>query len=218
MSTKPDQRQRLKKVNFEREVQDRETGEVTLTEREIRIDREPDYIKLYLSGILLYADCAAWQNRVLHSLLKLIDFNNEINITAHKRKQIATELEMTTSALNIAITKFVRGSVLKKLGTGTYLANPHLFGRGEWKNIRKLRLTVEFSPEGVSMQGDVTKEEPFDDSLDNAALASIAPINPTKLIAFLKDPANHTETIALSTIGSYLGMSLFAVNQLFNII
>ena len=212
MSGNPDNS--IKRINFLRETVDYETGQVLTQEREGVIDREPDYIKLYISGILLYADCPAWQNKVLHALLKRINFQNEISLPAGYKKEIMRELNISSSSLSNAISRFVKAKLLIRKDIGVYLANPHLFGRGEWKNIRKLRLTVDFSPEKISMNGEVEREE-GEQIPDNTITLSSTAINPAKLIAFLNNPANHTDAIAMSSIGILLGFSFSCFNQLF---
>jgi hypothetical protein len=150
----------LKKISFVRETVDRETGKTTLTERDGVVPNEPHFIKLYLSGIMLYADCPAWQNRVLHALLKRTEYNtNEINLPAGQKDRIVQELGISMSSLNNAIATFVKRNLLIRTGKGVFIANPHLFGNGDWKHISKLRLTVDFSEEGVTMSGKVEKNE-----------------------------------------------------------
>lgn len=216
----------LKKINYLRETVDKQTGEVTEVEREGIIDREPDYVKLYLSGILMYADCPGWQNRVLHALLKRINFQNEISLPAGYKREIVNELNISMSSLNNAVSAFVKSKILIRKDIGVYTANPHLFGRGEWKHIRKLRLTVDFSPEGLKMQGDVERDSSSSNSSDstventeiaNVLASSLVGVNPAKLIEFLKNPENHsTDLIAASVTAFCLCTSYLSLYQLFS--
>jgi hypothetical protein len=195
-----------------------ETGEVKEELRVGYLEREPDYIKLYLQGILLYSECPPWQNRVLHALLKRINYQNEISLPVGYKREIIKELGIGKSSLDNAISAFVKAKLLIRKDVGVYLANPHLFGRGEWKDIKKLRLTVDFSVDGVQMTGNVEREQSDENVIEGKnqeMLASILPVDPVKLMAFLKNPANHTEAIALSSIAMFLSFSMACLNQLF---
>ncbi len=205
-----------KKIDQYIEKVDHATGESLSSERHFTIEREPDYVKLYLQGILLYSDCPQWQNKVLHSLLKRINYQNEISLPVGYKREIVKELNISMSSLNNAISAFVRTKLLIRKDVGVYLANPHLFGRGEWKDIRKLRLTVEFSEHGVQMEGEISKNESVDDNVEKASqelMSSVLPVDTVKLMAFLKNPANHTDAIALSSIAVFLGFSFSCFYQ-----
>lgn len=156
----PPVRSLLKRISYVRETVDKETNKTTLIEREGRVPDEPHFIKLYLDGIMLYADCPSWQNKVLHALLKRVEYKtNELNLPSGQKKRIIEELSISMSSLNNAIGTFVKKKLLIRTGKGVFLANPHLFGNGQWSYIRKLRLTVDFSAEGITMKGDVEREE-----------------------------------------------------------
>jgi hypothetical protein len=205
-----------KKIDQYTEKVDHATGESLSSERHFTIEREPDYVKLYLQGILLYSDCPQWQNKVLHSLLKRINYQNEISLPVGYKREIVKELSISMSSLNNAISAFVRTKLLIRKDVGVYLANPHLFGRGEWKDIRKLRLMVEFSEHGVQMEGEISKNESVDDNVEKASqelMSSVLPVDTAKLMAFLKNPANHTEAIALSSVAVFLGFSFSCFYQ-----
>lgn len=207
----------LKNITFLRETVDRESGEVTHLEREGKVPNEPNYIKLYIEGIMLYADCPSWQNKVLHALLKRVEYKtNEINLPNGQKTRIVEELGISMSSLNNAIATFVKRQLLIRTGMGVFIANPHLFGSGDWNTIRKLRLTVDFSPEGVTMHGDVERDQPVTTAQTEESLSSsIIGVNPVKLMEFLKNPANQTEAIALSSIGVFIGTAVASLNQLF---
>lgn len=206
-----------KKIDQYIEKVDHSTGEALSSEKHFTVEREPDYVKLYLQGILLYSDCPQWQNKVLHSLLKRINYQNEISLPVGYKREIVKELGISMSSLNNAISAFIRTKLLIRKDVGVYLANPHLFGRGEWKDIRKLRLTVEFSEQGVQMEGEISKDESVESDIEKTGqelMSSVLPVDTAKLMAFLKDPANHTEAIALSSISLFLGLSFSCLNQL----
>ena len=40
--------------------------------------------------------------------------------------------------------QITKSKILIRFGSSSYIANPMLFGKGEWLSIRKIRLTVEY--------------------------------------------------------------------------
>ena len=48
------------------------------------------------------------------------------------------------SSINNAITDFVKGKILYRVDVGMYNFNPFLFGKGDWQDISRLRLEVNY--------------------------------------------------------------------------
>jgi hypothetical protein len=51
----------------------------------------------------------------------------------------------------------VKKNIIFREDTGLYKGNPFLFGKGEWREIRELRMTVVFNKEGQTMSTEVRK-------------------------------------------------------------
>jgi hypothetical protein len=51
----------------------------------------------------------------------------------------------------------VKKDIIFREDTGLYKGNPYLFGKGEWRDIRELRMTVVFNPKGQSISTEVMK-------------------------------------------------------------
>jgi hypothetical protein len=159
---------RMAKINqlhetniFQVDEQGTITKEINQTTVSYDLGQEPPYIKMYLDTVLYLKDIPKGYNSVLLSILKRIPWanqNQEIAINAHIKRGIASELQCSYSTVEHAITDFVKGEVLLRVGTGTYQVNPHLFGRGEWKDIGKLRLTIDFDANGKTIMGEVIKK------------------------------------------------------------
>lgn len=105
--------------------------------------REPNYIKLYLDTVLYLKDLPKGLNTILYALLKRMSYGNQLVLNAALKRQIAKEIELSVSSINNAITKFVKGELLERIDTGLYRVNPHIFGKGEWKDIAKIRMEVK---------------------------------------------------------------------------
>ena len=136
------------RVVYQKDTVDLSTGQIIQTEREIKVPKEPDFIKLYLDDMVMLKDIPQWVSGILYSLLKRMSYQNEIVLNATIKKRIAADLDITTRTIDNALVTFVKKNILFRVGVGVYQANPYLFGKGEWTNIRKIRLQVEYGQNG----------------------------------------------------------------------
>ncbi|KLV27094.1 replication/maintenance protein RepL, partial [Priestia megaterium] len=88
-----------------------------------------------------------------------MSYGNQLVLNAALKRQIAEEIDLSVSSINNAITKFVKGELLERIDTGLYRVNPHLFGKGEWKDIAKIRLEVAFDSEGKTIMSEIERKE-----------------------------------------------------------
>lgn len=124
---------------------DDQTGEVKNMETVYvsKVKSEPPYIKVYMDGIdgLYLVLHYSW--RVLLWMLKRMPYaGNEmqwVEFGATVRRKAAAELGMSIGRINHAVVDLVTAGVLLRTEKGTYQINPVVFGRGEWKEIAKLR-------------------------------------------------------------------------------
>lgn len=138
-----------------------EDGQITHQEEDKTINwgSEPNYIKVYLDTILYLKDLPKGLNGILYAFLKRMAYGNQLVVNAALKRQIAKELDLSLSSINNAISKFVKGELLIREDTGLYLVNPHLFGKGEWKDIAKIRLEVTFDSEGKTIMSEIERKE-----------------------------------------------------------
>lgn len=149
-----------KRITYEREVLLPETGEVQVTHRDSILPKEPDYVKLYLSDIQMLNNLPKWTDRILHELLRLMNYRNQIVLNSSIKKEIASEFKVHIKTIDNALVMLVKQNVLIRKDKGLYMGNPLLFGKGEWKDIRELRLTIHYTKEGRTMSAEVVQEEP----------------------------------------------------------
>jgi hypothetical protein len=125
------------------------------------ISQEPPYVKLYLETILYLKDLPRALHPVLVALLRKIPWaseEQEIAINQAVKKRLASDLSCSISKIDHALTDFVKGEILYRVDTGLYCFNPHLFGKGEWKDIEKLRLSVTFDSGGKTVYGMINRK------------------------------------------------------------
>lgn len=143
---------------------DTETGEVknVSNTKETVVDREPDYIKLYIDNIIKLNDLPKATNGILNNLLKNMNYENEIVIVSHVKKRIAEDMGIKANTIDHNLRKLVNKGVLTRVGRGVYKANPFLFGRGKWQDIRELRMSITYNKNGQFIYTQVDKQGELD--------------------------------------------------------
>lgn len=142
-----------KKIIFEHvdTVTDTLSGEIIEIKRHTQtiVEKEPDYIKMYIADVTRLKDLPKNTDKVLHLLLKSMSYKNIIPAYAPIKRMICSELNIKMDTLNKAIDNLYKEGILIRIERGIYMADPHLFGKGEWKNIKNLRLIVEYREDGT---------------------------------------------------------------------
>ncbi|RZK34951.1 MAG: hypothetical protein EOO61_12750, partial [Hymenobacter sp.] len=90
----------------------------------------------------------AWVSGVLYELLKKMDYSNEIVLNSTVKNRIAEELNIHPKTIDNALVKFVNKKILFRQGKGVFLANPFIFGRGNWGEVEEIRVKVSYRANG----------------------------------------------------------------------
>lgn len=143
---KPEQKNIIKQ-NVKTTV-DLATGEVTEihTENQYKVDREPDFVKLYLGDIGKLYNLP--NTSLLMALLKKMNYDNEVILNAAVKRELSKQIggNMGLSNIEKIIGIYTKRGVLIRKDRGIYLFNPYLFGRGKWQDVNKIRLSISYSP------------------------------------------------------------------------
>ena len=132
------------------ETVDHTTGEVTSTSstKAFHFDREPEYIKMYVSDVARLNDVPAGMNEILMALISQMGYNNIIPALKPIKQAICNNLGISMNYLNKAIQTFYEKGLFIRVARGIYMADPELFARGKWEDIKQLRLVVEYKDDG----------------------------------------------------------------------
>lgn len=128
-----------------------EDGEI-LNERheveKISFNVEPEYIKVYLEDIARLKDLPTSVSKVMYCLIKRMSYNNLIPVHRPIKQAIAHELGISENEIKRKIQQLYDAGFLVRVSRGYYIADPMLFGKGYWKNIRELQLNVTYDEHG----------------------------------------------------------------------
>ena len=112
---------------------------------------EPRYVKLYLQDMLYFSDMPSKHAKILYSLLKRASYAGDKNgmqvtLSSGLKRIIIQELHMKNiGSIDNALTDLTKGKILYRVETGVYNFNPWLFGKGDWQDISKLRMEVDYN-------------------------------------------------------------------------
>ena len=129
-------------------------------EKTFYVDHEPPYVKLYLDNVLFLSDLPKGLNGILMALLERMPYTGKsFAINGAVRREIANELNFTEGSVRNGISQLSKGGLLIHIDTGLYQFNPHFFGRGDWKEIERLRLEIVYDYRGRTFNAEVEHRE-----------------------------------------------------------
>lgn len=131
-------------------IVDTQTGEVVSvnTLQTFRVDKEPDFVKLYIEDLIKLKNLPSSTNSIMLQFLSFMRYDNTISIHSYEKKAIADKLQIKKVTVDMALTNLCKKSILIRVDKGTYLANPYLFGKGKWEDVRSIRMTIDYTSDG----------------------------------------------------------------------
>ena len=140
------------RVTYERTKIDYTTGEITSQEFIHRYGAEPAYVKLYLDCLCDLKGLSKSLNPILIELLKHMSYAGKdeefggqlIYLNSVLKRNICKVVKRSMIRLDQALGDFCKAQILKRVARGTYQVNPYLFGKGDWKDIKNIRATIDF--------------------------------------------------------------------------
>lgn len=151
----------------------KETTENDQTKKEttnykVIVAQEPDFVKLYLNTLLVFKDLPKQLSKTLLALIKRMGYADPdckhggqlIPLNSYNKQQICESLNIKMNTLDQNLTNLVKAGILKRVGYGTYQANPNMFGRGEWLDIKAIKATFDFKAGTVEAEIKTEPEEP----------------------------------------------------------
>jgi len=147
---KEDEKKKITKATTIKTV-DVETGELIeiSSEETYVVEKEPEYIKMYISDIARLSNIPKGMDSILMSFVKHMGYNNVIPVYMPIKKMIANDLGCSVSYINKAIDVFYKKGVFIRAARGMYIADPNLFARGSWSDIKDLRLVIDYKANGT---------------------------------------------------------------------
>ena len=141
-------------------ITDKDTGEVLDSEMFTTgvINKEPDFVKLYIKDIGRLLNLTKSDTGVLFCILSIIQYDNIFYAVVNNKLKIAEDTNMPMNTVNDSIRNLHNAGLLIRKGKGEYLVNPTMFAKGSWKDIVQIRLKINYTDKGRTIeQLDVTR-------------------------------------------------------------
>jgi hypothetical protein len=156
------------------------SGEVIREEhiQQIRKGVEPAFVKLYLEHIMAFSDIPKNTCPILLEILKHTTYADKkdpdggqiVYLNSALRDDISKIVKKSRSTIDHSIAHFVKADFMKKIVEGKYQLNPHLFGKGEFKDISNIRATYDYKAKAVKaeiIENDTDKQENWNAEISN---------------------------------------------------
>ena len=141
---------------------DKNTGEMLdmqISSTSMQIDREPEYVKLYMQDIGRFKDLSGKTNEILLEFIKSMGYNNVIPVYKPIKLMIARKLDISIHTVDSAVKEFKKKGLFISVARGIYIADPKLFAKGKWSDIKSLRLVIDYNKDGTkSLSSNITEE------------------------------------------------------------
>lgn len=113
---------------------------------------EPDYVKLYIKAWCDFKAVKGVNVSFLYTVLPYMTYANKgqyLSIPAFLKEEIGKELGWKETTIKNRFrdecAKLCKANVFKKVRYNVYQVNPELIGKGDWKDVQKLRATFNLS-------------------------------------------------------------------------
>lgn len=163
----------MKKVRTKKieEVIVGDNGAVTLRHGFERsaVPSEPPYVKVFCQDISKLHNLPKQVCNVLWALFRRMQYDNTVLLPNAEKRAICEEIglykrglnesEVSVNSLDIYLNKMARKGMITRVGTGKYIMNPFLFGKGGWTNINNIRLSSIYCADGTITYVDTITDE-----------------------------------------------------------
>jgi len=141
------------------------TGVVTETEREqrIRFPKTEDFVMTFTKELGFMKNLSKGEMLVMFGFLKIVNRENELILNKSIKQRIADEFGLKINSMNPLISSMVKKGVILQKERGVYLLNTFIFGKGQWSDIKELRMNIVWNfkeqTKEVSIEQEYLNEE-----------------------------------------------------------
>lgn len=124
---------------------------------------EPHYIKHYQQCFESINDLKNRTEEILNELLIYTEYNkNTIYLNQQIKVDICNQLGLAYPTMTNALTELKKSQILLYIDTGLYIVNPYYFGKGEWRELKKIRDKIKISTSTKKVNGRTIQQYNFD--------------------------------------------------------
>jgi hypothetical protein len=114
-----------------------------------KFEKEPPYVKLYLQDLARLNGLNTTEQKLVNELVYNMGYNNIVPAYKPVKEMIAIKLGVAYCTIDEAIKSLHKKGILIRRARGMYVMDPNIFGRGSWKDVKNIRLTIDYLPDGT---------------------------------------------------------------------
>lgn len=125
---------------------------------------EPTFCKTYVEDLGRLHKLSKGAISLLFELLKRINYQDEVALSKHIKQNIQKAIGFKNiRSVDQAVMKLIESEILIRVATGSFMLDPSLFAKGEWKDIRQmnkkfLELKIIYNEKGRKIECKVKPE------------------------------------------------------------
>lgn len=132
---------------------DHTSGQITQSSRSnvMSVARTPDFVMAFTNDLGYLANISGGASKLLFGLLTYLDRNNEVALNKARKDEIAKKIGVNTTSIQPFLSQLLKAEVILRKSDesgvplqGVFTLNPYYFGKGQWKNVSKLRMMIEY--------------------------------------------------------------------------
>jgi hypothetical protein len=137
---------------------------------------QPEYYQTFVFDLLKIKGLSGSSHLILLAILQKMNWDNEIALMNTTKQNISSSLKVSISLIDKAIKSYIDKEILLKSGRGFFIVNPYYFGKGTWKKISSIRMSIQYDKKGkaviVNVDNDkqIEPNENFDNENENEIL------------------------------------------------
>ena len=112
-------------------------------------EKEPPYVKVYLEDLGRLRGLDPSEQKLVNELVFNMGYNNIVPSYKPVKEMIAKKIGVSLSTVNNSIQNLYKKGILIRQARGFYLMDPNIFGRGSWKDVKNIRMTIDYNEDGT---------------------------------------------------------------------
>jgi len=144
-----------------------QSGEITHQETTNIINKksanQKDFVYAFTKSIGYLSQLTKSEINTLFGLFKYTTMQNKIYTNKSMKTEISEEMNLNYQTVENSITNLAKKGILGRLERGVYVLNPTFFGKGDFNELKKIKIFQEFdfttNTQRTAIESEYTTEE-----------------------------------------------------------
>jgi predicted transcriptional regulator len=128
-----------------------------------RTESQKDFVYAFTKSIGYLSQLTKSEINTLFGMFKYTTMQNKIFVNKSMKQEISDDMHINFQTVENAITSLAKKGMIGRLDRGVYCLNPEFFGKGDFNNLKKIKIFQEFDfnerTQKVAIQQEFATEE-----------------------------------------------------------